>query len=87
MREGSHKALRACAEKLKSSLAPQLRSIIGCWVSGMCDPHGPAASAAKLAFDGAFTSKKQREVLEFGSRAVVKVCLCVHCIHTVYMYM
>ena len=80
VREGSHKALRACAEKLKSGLAPQLRSIIGCWVSGMCDPHGPAATAAKLAFDAAFTSKKQREVMEFGFKSVFKVWQSLLCL-------
>ena len=73
MREGTHKALRACVEKIKSGLAPQLRSIIGPWVAGMCDPHGPAATAARLTFDTAFTGKKQREVLEFGLKSVVKV--------------
>lgn len=78
VREGSHKALRACVEKVKSSLALQLRSIIGCWVAGMCDAHGPSATAARLAFDTAFTSKKQREVLEFGFKDVIKVTIISH---------
>ena len=70
----SHKALKTCAVAVKSSLAPHLKSIIGSWVSGMCDPHAPAATAAKLAFDEAFHSKKQNEVMEFGFKAIFQVC-------------
>ena len=45
--EASHRSLKVCAEKIRKGLAPHLRTLIGCWVSGMCDPHGPSATAAR----------------------------------------
>lgn len=73
VRTMSHRALGACAVSVKSSLAPHLKSLIASWVSGMCDPYGPAATAAKMAFEEAFPSKKQNEVLEFAFKAIFKV--------------
>ena len=73
MREASHKAMQSCVMKIKNGLVPHLRSILGCWVAGMCDPYGSAASAAQTAFSGAFTPEKQIEVLKFGLKAIVAV--------------
>ena len=73
VREASHKALRACAEKVKNALGPHLRSLIGCWVAGMCDPHGPAASSAQAAFSAAFPAGKQKDVFKFGFKAILMV--------------
>jgi len=75
VREASHHALKSCAKTVKNALGPHLRSIIGCWVSGMCDPHGPAASAAQNAFASTFTLDKQREVFKFGLKAIFAVSL------------
>ena len=75
VREASHQALKSCAKTVKNALGPHLRSIIGCWVSGMCDPHGPAASAAQNAFASTFPLDKQREVFKFGLRAIFAVSL------------
>lgn len=75
MREASHKALKACALAVKSGLGPHLRSIIGCWVSGIEDPYRPSAAAALAAFNAAFAGGKRAEVLEFSFKTIVKVQL------------
>lgn len=77
MREASHKALKACAMAVKSSLAPHLRSIVGCWVSGIEDPYRPSASAALAAFNAAFSGTKRGEMLEFSFKTVVKVYMAI----------
>ena len=73
VREASHKALKACAMAVKSGLAPHLRSIISCWVSGIEDPYRPSAAAALAAFNAAFSGTKRAEVLEFSFKTIVKV--------------
>ena len=73
VREASHRGLQACAEKVGRNLGPHLRSLIGCWVSGMSDPHASAASAATMSFSAAFPHPKQAEVYKFGFKAVVSV--------------
>ena len=73
MREASHKALKSCAECTRASLGPHVRGIIGCWVSGMCDPHTPAAAAAQSAFTTAFPSNKQKDVYVHGFKSILKV--------------
>ena len=73
VREASHGGLQACAEKVGRNLGPHLRSLIGCWVSGMSDPHASAASAATTSFSAAFPQPKQSEVYKFGLRAIVSV--------------
>ena len=77
VREASHKALKVCAEKVKNALGPHLRSLIGCWAAGMCDPHGPAASSAQVAFSAAFPLGKQKDVFKFGFKAILMVGTCV----------
>ena len=74
VREASHKALQSCVNKVKGSLGPHFRSLVGSWVSGMCDPHGSAASAAQAAFSAAFAPPKQIDALKFGFKAIVNVC-------------
>lgn len=73
MREASHRSLQACAEKIKKGLGPHLRTLIGCWVAGMCDPHGPSSCAALAAFESAFPAEKQSDVFKFGVKAIVLV--------------
>lgn len=75
VREASHKSLQACAEKIGKGLGPHLRTLIGCWVAGMCDPHGPSACAAQGAFESAFPCEKQPEVFKFGAKAIVSVSI------------
>ena len=82
MREASHKALQSCVEKIKNSLGPHLRSIVGCWAAGMCDPYGSAASAAQAAFSAALTPAKQTDALKFGFKAIVSVsCILLSCMY------
>ena len=51
---------------------------MGCWVSGMSDPHVTAASSAFVAFSTAFpTRDKQVEVFQYGFKAIINVCSCV----------
>ena len=73
VREASHKALQSCVKKIKNSLGPHLRSILGSWVAGMCDPYGSAASAAQTAFSTAFTPTKQTDALKFGFKSIISV--------------
>ena len=39
----------------------------------MCDSHGPASTAAQLAFGAAFSVDKQKEVLQYGFDAIFQV--------------
>ena len=87
VREASHKALKACATAVKNGLAPHLRSIVGCWVSGMEDPHRPSASAAMAAFNAAFSEAKKTEVLEYSFSTVVKVIISRGSDWYLYMYL
>ena len=75
VREASHRSLKVCAEKIRKGLAPHLRTLIGCWVAGMCDPHGPSATAARAAFESAFPPEKQQEVFKFSVKAIVSVSM------------
>lgn len=61
---------------VKNALAPHLRSIIGCWVSGIEDPYRTSAAAALSAFNAAFSDHKKTEVLEYSFKAIVTV-ICV----------
>lgn len=73
VRESSHKALKACVMTIKNGLAPHLRSIIGCWVSGIEDPYRQSATAALAAFNAAFSEIKKTEVLEFSFKTIFTV--------------
>lgn len=73
VREASHKALKACVTAVKNGLAPHLRSIIGCWVSGVEDPYRPSAAAALSALNAAFSNYKKTEVLEYSFKTIVTV--------------
>ena len=75
MREASHRSLKVCAEKIRKGLAPHLRTLIGCWVAGMCDPHGPSDTAARAAFESAFPPEKQQEVFKFSIKVIVSVSI------------
>lgn len=67
--------MKACAQKVKNGLAPHLKSVIGCWVSGMHDPYRPAMSAAQESFASAFSAARQEEVFMFTFKAYLRVSL------------
>ena len=73
VREVSHRAMQSCVGKVKSAMGPHLRSILGPWLAGMCDPYASAASAAQTAFSTVFTPEKQIDVLKFGFRVIISV--------------
>ena len=69
----SHSALKSCGLAAKKHLGPHVRSIMGSWVSGMCDPHLLTATMAKGAFTAVFTPDKQKEVYKFTLKDIVTV--------------
>jgi hypothetical protein len=71
VREASHRAMQSCVGKVKSAMGPHLRSILGPWLAGMCDPYASAASAAQTAFSTVFTPEKQIDVLKFGFGTII----------------
>lgn len=74
VRDAAHRALKSVVEVVKGSLGDHLRSVIGCWVSGMGDPHGPAASTAVVAFFAAFPQQqKQVEAYQYCFKAILNV--------------
>ena len=73
VREMSHSALKSCGLAAKKHLGPHVRSIMGAWVSGMCDPHPLTATMAKGAFTAVFTPDKQKEVYKFALKDIVTV--------------
>ena len=59
---------------MKKHLGPHIKTIIGCWVSGMCDPNVQSSISAKTAFSMSFSPDKHRDVYKFGLKDVVMVC-------------
>ena len=81
VRDAAHRALKSVVEVVKGSIGDHLRSVIGCWVSGMGDPYGPAASTAIVAFFAAFPQRqKQVEAYQYCFKAIFSVCLCCVCV-------
>ena len=54
-------------------LAPQLKAVIGPWLSAQNDLYAPAASAAESAFAVAFPAEKQASVLMFCKQEILQV--------------
>nr|XP_006825327.1 PREDICTED: E3 ubiquitin-protein ligase listerin-like [Saccoglossus kowalevskii] len=65
VREALQQAHEQLALKVRRSLAPHLKSIMGPWLLSQCDTYAPAASAAKSAFNSAFPLSKQSEAILF----------------------
>ena len=78
--------MQSCVVKIKNAMAPHLRSVLGSWSAGMCDPYGSAASAAQTAFSASFSPEKQTEVLKFGFRAIITVSHIHSCTYIMYVY-
>lgn len=79
VRDAAHRTLKSVVEVVKDSLGVHLCSVIGCWVSGMGDPHSPAASTAVVAFFAAFPQRqKQVETYQFCFKAIFSVRTIAH---------
>ena len=86
MRDHAHRALRAVVEVVHDGMESHLRSIIGCWVAGMCDSYAPSATSARLAFETAFSAEKQEELYRVMMKPIIQVQHCTHvCTCVVFM--
>ncbi|KAH8020974.1 hypothetical protein HPB51_011030 [Rhipicephalus microplus] len=54
-------------------LAPHMKALIGAWLVSQSDPFAPAATAARAAFEAAFSSEKQIQVFQFFSQELFSV--------------
>ncbi|XP_076024787.1 E3 ubiquitin-protein ligase listerin [Genypterus blacodes] len=73
VREATQQALEQLVLKVRRSLAPFLRSLMGHWILAQCDTYTPAASAACRAFNAAFPPAKQPEALSFCLDEILNV--------------
>ncbi|XP_054829197.1 E3 ubiquitin-protein ligase listerin [Eublepharis macularius] len=73
VREATQQAFEQLILKVKKSLAPHLKSLMGYWLIAQCDTYSPAASAAKVAFEKAFPPTKQPEALVFCKDEILNV--------------
>ncbi|KAL0994924.1 hypothetical protein UPYG_G00129370 [Umbra pygmaea] len=73
VREATQQAFEQLVLKVRRSLAPYLKSLMGHWLLSQCDTYGPAASAACQAFSAAFPPSKQPEALIFCKEEVLTV--------------
>lgn len=75
VREAIQQAFESLILQVKRNLAPYLKSIMGHWLIAQCDTYGPAASAAKMAFQVAFPPNKQSEAVAFCKEEITTVSL------------
>ncbi|XP_051902759.1 E3 ubiquitin-protein ligase listerin isoform X2 [Hippocampus zosterae] len=73
IREATQLALEQLVLKVRRSLAPFLKSLMGHWILSQCDTYTPAASAARRAFQAAFSAAKQPEALSFCKDEILNV--------------
>ncbi|KAJ7997588.1 hypothetical protein DPEC_G00230570 [Dallia pectoralis] len=73
VREATQQAFEQLVLKVRRSLAPYLKSLMGHWLLSQCDTYAPAASAACQAFSAAFPPSKQAEALGFCKDEVLTV--------------
>ncbi|XP_049597872.1 E3 ubiquitin-protein ligase listerin [Syngnathus scovelli] len=73
IREATQLALEQLVLKVRRSLAPFLKSLMGHWILSQCDTYTPAASAARRAFQAAFSATKQPEALSFCKDEILNV--------------
>lgn len=71
VREAAHNAQRAVISKVKKSIAPYLKQIAGPWFTSQYDTYPPAASAATLAFQEAFSPSKLNEAIAFCQEEIL----------------
>ncbi|XP_038622102.1 E3 ubiquitin-protein ligase listerin [Tachyglossus aculeatus] len=65
VREATQQAFEGLITKVRKHLAPHLKTLMGFWLMAQCDPHSPAASAARAAFEAAFPPAKQAGAVAF----------------------
>ncbi|XP_053703899.1 E3 ubiquitin-protein ligase listerin [Synchiropus splendidus] len=73
IRESTQLAFEQLVLKVRRSLAPFLKSLMGHWILSQCDTYTPAASAACQAFQAAFSPAKQPEALSFCKDEILTV--------------
>uniref|UniRef100_A0A671VDC6 E3 ubiquitin-protein ligase listerin n=1 Tax=Sparus aurata TaxID=8175 RepID=A0A671VDC6_SPAAU len=73
IREATQQAFEQLVQKVRRSLAPFLKSLMGHWILSQCDTYTPAASAACQAFQAAFSPTKQPEALSFCKDEILNV--------------
>lgn len=73
IREATQQAFEQLVLKVRRSLAPFLKSLMGHWILSQCDTYTPAASAACQAFQAAFSPSKQPEALSFCKDEMLNV--------------
>ncbi|XP_071378047.1 E3 ubiquitin-protein ligase listerin [Centroberyx affinis] len=73
VREATQQAFEQLVLKVRRSLAPFLKSVMGHWLLVQCDTYSPAASAACQAFHAAFPPSKQPEALSFCRDEILNV--------------
>lgn len=73
IREATQQAFEQLVLKVRRSLAPYLKSLMGHWILSQCDTYTPAASAACQAFQAAFSPIKQPEALSFCKEDILNV--------------
>lgn len=73
IREATQQAFEQLVLKVRRSLAPILKSLMGHWILSQCDTHTPAASAACQAFQAAFSPGKQPEAIGFCKDDILNV--------------
>lgn len=73
IREATQQAFEQLVLKVRRSLAPFLKSLMGHWILSQCDTHTPAASAAFQAFQAAFSPAKQPEAISFCKDEILNV--------------
>lgn len=73
IREATQIAFEQLVQKVRRSLAPFLKSLMGHWILSQCDTYTPAASAACRAFQVAFSPTKQPEAISFCKDEILNV--------------
>ncbi|XP_012710656.2 E3 ubiquitin-protein ligase listerin [Fundulus heteroclitus] len=73
IREATQQAFEQLVLKVRRSLAPFLKSLMGHWILSQCDTYTPAASAACQAFQASFSPAKQPEALGFCKDEILNV--------------
>lgn len=73
VREATQQAFEQLVLKVRRSLAPFLKSLMGHWMLAQCDTYTPAASAACQVFHAAFPPGKQPEALSFCREEILNV--------------
>ncbi|KAM9333735.1 E3 ubiquitin-protein ligase listerin [Pholidichthys leucotaenia] len=73
IREATQLAFEQLVLKVRRSLAPFLKSLMGHWILSQCDTYTPAASAACQAFQAAFSPTKQPEAISFCKDEILNV--------------